>query len=97
MYQSLVPEPEGRWPSPEIGANPSTCIFHAPSGTYEPSRLPRINAEVVAILKETDVIAKLRTFGNEPKPTTPMEFKARMVADVAKWTAVVESTNFERI
>ena len=34
---------------------------------------------------------------NEPKPTTPEEFKARMIADVAKWTAVVDSTNFERI
>jgi tripartite-type tricarboxylate transporter receptor subunit TctC len=68
----------------------------APAGLPEPM-LHRLNSEVVAILKETDVIAKLRTLGNEPKPTTPMEFKARMVADIAKWTAVVESTNFERI
>jgi tripartite-type tricarboxylate transporter receptor subunit TctC len=68
----------------------------APAGLPEPI-LKRLNAEVVAILRETDVIAKLRTFGNEPKPTSPMEFKARMAADVAKWTAVVESTNFERI
>ena len=43
------------------------------------------------------MIAKLRTLGNEPKPTTPMEFKARMVADIAKWTAVVDSSHFERI
>jgi tripartite-type tricarboxylate transporter receptor subunit TctC len=71
-------------------------------GLIAPAGLPdailrRLNTEVVAILKETDVAARLRTLGNEPKPTTPEEFKARMAADIAKWTAVVESTGFERI
>jgi hypothetical protein len=28
---------------------------------------------------------------------SPEQFKARMAADVAKWTAVVDSINFERI
>jgi tripartite-type tricarboxylate transporter receptor subunit TctC len=71
-------------------------------GLIAPAGLPdailrRLNAEVVGILQEPDVAARLRTLGNEPKPTTPEEFKARMAADVAKWTAVVDSTNFERI
>jgi tripartite-type tricarboxylate transporter receptor subunit TctC len=68
----------------------------APVGVPAPI-VTRLNAEVVAILKEPAVIERLRALGNEPKPTTPEEFKARMQADVAKWTAVVDGMNFERI
>jgi tripartite-type tricarboxylate transporter receptor subunit TctC len=68
----------------------------APAGLPD-AILSRLNTEVVAILNEPDVGARLRLLGNEPKPTSPQEFKARMAADVAKWTAVVDSTNFERI
>jgi hypothetical protein len=39
----------------------------------------------------------LRALGNDPRPTSPEQFKARMAADIAKGTAVVESANFERI
>jgi hypothetical protein len=49
------------------------------------------------VLKEPAVMERLRALGNEPKPTTPEEFKARMVADIAKWTAVVDGGSFERI
>jgi tripartite-type tricarboxylate transporter receptor subunit TctC len=71
-------------------------------GLLAPAGVPaeivsRLNAEVVAILKEPTVIERLRALGNEPRPTTPEEFKARMQADVAKWTAVVDGMNFERI
>jgi tripartite-type tricarboxylate transporter receptor subunit TctC len=59
--------------------------------------LARLNAEVVATLKEPSVIERLRMLANDPHPTSPEEFKARMEADIAKWTAVVESMNFERI
>jgi tripartite-type tricarboxylate transporter receptor subunit TctC len=68
----------------------------APAGLPQPI-LTRLNTEVVATLKEPDVIERLRTLGNEPRPMTPEEFKARMAADIAKWTAVVEETHFERI
>jgi tripartite-type tricarboxylate transporter receptor subunit TctC len=68
----------------------------APAGLPAPI-LDRLNAEVVAILKEPEVAERLRAIGNEPKPTTSQEFKARMEADIAKWTALVESANFERI
>ena len=40
---------------------------------------------------------RLRLLGNDPRPTSPEEFKARMAADIAKWTAVVDGANFERI
>jgi tripartite-type tricarboxylate transporter receptor subunit TctC len=71
-------------------------------GLLAPAGLPaeivtRLNAEVVAILKQPDVAERFRALGNEPRPTTPQEFKARMEADIAKWTAVVDAMHFERI
>ena len=48
-------------------------------------------------MKEPAVMERLRALGNEPKPTSPEEFKARMAADIAKWTAVVDGASFERI
>ena len=68
----------------------------APAGLPTPI-VERLNTEVVAILKEPAVVERLRALGNEPRPSTPEEFKARMAADIAKWTAVVDSSNFERI
>src|SRR6266851_1341153 len=68
----------------------------APAGLPEPI-VRRLNAEVVAILKEPAVVERLRALGNDPHPTSPDAFKARMAADIAKWTAVVEGSNFERI
>ena len=68
----------------------------APAGLPEPI-VTRLNTEVVAILKESAVVERLRALGNDPKPMSPEQFKARMAADVAKWTAVVDSINFERI
>jgi tripartite-type tricarboxylate transporter receptor subunit TctC len=68
----------------------------APAGLPE-AILRRLNAEVVGTLKEPPVIERLRLIGNDPRPTSPEEFKARMAADIAKWTAVVDGSNFERI
>jgi len=68
----------------------------APAGLPAPI-LSRLNAEIVATLKEPAVIDRLRTIANEPHPTSPAEFKARIEEDVAKWTAVVDGMNFARI
>jgi tripartite-type tricarboxylate transporter receptor subunit TctC len=77
-------------------------VVTAWQGLLAPAGLPapivhRLNAEVVGILQEPSVIERLRALGNEPRPTTPEEFKARMQADIAKWTAVVDGMQFERI
>ena len=71
-------------------------------GLVAPAGLPaaivnRLNAEVTGILREPTVVERLRALGNEPRPTSPEEFKARMAADIAKWTAVVDGGSFERI
>ena len=68
----------------------------APAG-LPPAIVNRLNAEVTGVLREPTVVERLRALGNEPRPTTPDEFKARMAADIAKWTAVVDGGSFERI
>ena len=68
----------------------------APAGLPAPI-VDRLNAEVVGILREPTVIERLHALGNEPRPSTPQEFNARMQADIAKWTAVVDGMHFERI
>jgi tripartite-type tricarboxylate transporter receptor subunit TctC len=68
----------------------------APAGLPEPI-VNRLNAEVVNILKDPATVERLHTFGNEPAPSTPAEFKKRLVDDIAKWTMVAEQIHFEKI
>jgi tripartite-type tricarboxylate transporter receptor subunit TctC len=68
----------------------------APAGLPEPI-LNRLNAETVRILKDPATVDRMHTFGNEPAPSTPAEFRKRLVADIAKWTAVAEQIHFEKI
>ncbi len=68
----------------------------APAGLPEPI-LRRLNTEVVRILKEPATVERLRTFGNEPAPCSPEEFKRRLTADIATWTALADEIHFERI
>jgi tripartite-type tricarboxylate transporter receptor subunit TctC len=57
----------------------------------------RLNAEIAAILAEQPVIERLRALGNDPRSSTPDEFKARVADDVGKWTSVVADANIERL
>jgi tripartite-type tricarboxylate transporter receptor subunit TctC len=57
----------------------------APAGLPEPI-LARLNTEIVRILKQPHVAERLRALGNEPAPSSPEQFKTRMVADIAKST-----------
>jgi len=68
----------------------------APAGLPEPI-LNRLNAEVVRILKDPVTADRMHTFGNEPAPSTPEEFKKRLLDDIAKWTSVAEQIHFEKI
>lgn len=71
-------------------------------GLIAPAALPgpivsRLNGEVRRILKEPATIERLHAFGNEPRPSSPEEFKQRIESDIAKWTGVVDQIHFERI
>jgi tripartite-type tricarboxylate transporter receptor subunit TctC len=68
----------------------------APAGLPEPI-LRRLNTETVRILKDPATVERLHTFGNEPAPSTPEEFRKRLADDIAKWTAVAEQIHFEKI
>jgi tripartite-type tricarboxylate transporter receptor subunit TctC len=68
----------------------------APAGLPDPI-LRRLNTEVVRIVNAPATIARLHTFGNEAAPSTPEEFKKRLVDDIALWTAVADQIHFEKI
>jgi tripartite-type tricarboxylate transporter receptor subunit TctC len=68
----------------------------APAGLPEPI-VRRLNTEVVRLLNEPAIVEKLRAFGNDPAPSTPEEFRKRLAADIATWTAVADEIHFERI
>ena len=62
-------------------------------GLAGPRNLPdqigaRLNKEVHGFLADTTIVERLRTLGNVPVPTSPVAFKERVAADVAKWTRV---------
>jgi tripartite-type tricarboxylate transporter receptor subunit TctC len=68
----------------------------APAGLPQPI-LQRLNTETVRILKEPETAERMHTFGNEPAPTTPEEFRKRLADDIATWTAVADQIHFEKI
>jgi len=68
----------------------------APAGLPEPI-VSRLNSEVRRILEDPATIERLHAFGNQPRPSSPEEFRKRIESDIAKWTAVVEQVHFEKI
>ena len=68
----------------------------APAGLSE-RILKRLNAEIVRILNDPATVERMHTFGNEASPSTPEQFKKRLVDDIAKWTAVADEIHFQKI
>ena len=71
-------------------------------GLVGPAKLPqdvasRLNAEINALVADPAVVERIRALGSEPKGGTPDEFKARIAADVARWTKVIADAGIERI
>jgi tripartite-type tricarboxylate transporter receptor subunit TctC len=48
----------------------------------------RLNAAFVTVLKDPDVIERIRALGSEPMPQTPAEFGAFIRAEIDKWLKV---------
>ena len=57
----------------------------------------RLNRVVADILTEPATVERLKALGNNPRPSSRDEFKARVVADIDKWTGVVAAAHIERI
>lgn len=67
----------------------------APAGI--PSSIAdRLNAAVADILAEPATIERLKALGNEPRPSGRDEFKARLLADIDKWTGAAAAARIER-
>ena len=58
-------------------------------GKTPPAVIERLNAALVAELKEPSVVERIRALGAEPMPQTPAEFSAFIVHEIDKWTKVV--------
>jgi len=68
----------------------------APAGLPQPV-VSRLNTEVATILAEPTTIERIKLVGNEPSPSSPEAFRARIAADIDKWTKVVDAARIERI
>jgi len=70
-------------------------------GIAMPAKTPRaivdrVNAEVMKVLADPEVVAKLETMGIDPaRPNKPADFAAFLKDDVARWKSVVKSANIE--
>ena len=63
----------------------------APAGT-PPAVIARLNAAIVAELKDPAVAERIRALGAEPMPQPPEEFAAYILREIDKWTKVVAAS-----
>jgi len=60
----------------------------APAGT--PAEvITKLNAALVTLLKEPDVVERIRALGAEPMPMTPTDYAAFIRSEIDKWVKVV--------
>ena len=64
-------------------------------GFVGPARIPseivrRLNAEIVAVLKLSEVRERLASQGVDARPSTPEEFGRLLVSDLERWAKVVQ-------
>ena len=69
-------------------------------GFVGPARMPadivqKLNTEIAAVLAQPDIREKLANQGVDAKSTTPEEFGRIMIADVARWAAVVQKLGLQ--
>jgi tripartite-type tricarboxylate transporter receptor subunit TctC len=66
----------------------------APAGT--PAEIiSRVNQAIVAILKQPEVLERLRSDGYDPVGNSPQEFARIIARDIATWTKVVKAGNIK--
>lgn len=55
----------------------------------------RLNAEIVAALKDEQIQAAMRNLGVEPAPGTPQAFEDYIRAETKKWSRVIKNANIK--
>jgi tripartite-type tricarboxylate transporter receptor subunit TctC len=64
--------------------------MHAPAGT-PPGIVRRLNAELVAILKDADMLARFKQLSTEPVGNTPEEFALFVKAELDKYARIIKA------
>jgi tripartite-type tricarboxylate transporter receptor subunit TctC len=67
-----------------------TYGFFVPSATPK-TIVNRLNAHIVEILKQPEIVERLSAFGLEARGSTPEEFSAVVRDEVALWANVVKT------
>jgi tripartite-type tricarboxylate transporter receptor subunit TctC len=65
-----------------------------PSGTST-EIVQKLNAGLNAVLRQPDIIARLKQLNAEFRETTPAEFRAFVAAEMEKWSRVVKDANIK--
>jgi tripartite-type tricarboxylate transporter receptor subunit TctC len=66
----------------------------APAETPAPV-VARLNAEIVAALKDPQIQSSMRALGVEPAPDTPQAFDRYIRSETTKWAKVIKSANIK--
>jgi tripartite-type tricarboxylate transporter receptor subunit TctC len=66
----------------------------APAGTPN-EVVARVNRALAEVLKQPDVLERLRTDGYDPVGSTPEEFRSVIARDIATWRRVVKDGNIK--
>ena len=69
--------------------------FYAPTGT-PPAVINALNSALQTVLADADIKKKALENGIDTRASTPAELDARMKADIAKWTAVIEKAGIAK-
>jgi tripartite-type tricarboxylate transporter receptor subunit TctC len=62
----------------------------APAAT-PPDVIAKLNAAFVTVLKDPEVVERIRALGSEPMPMTPSEFAAFTAREIDKWMKVAQT------
>jgi tripartite-type tricarboxylate transporter receptor subunit TctC len=68
--------------------------MHAPAGT-PPVIVRRLNAELVAILKDPDILARFKQLATDPVGNSPEEFAAFVRAELDKYARVIKAAGIK--
>ena len=68
--------------------------MHAPAGTPAPI-VRRLNAELVAILKDPEILARFRQLSTEPVGNSPEDFDAFVKAELEKYARVIQAARIK--
>jgi tripartite-type tricarboxylate transporter receptor subunit TctC len=66
--------------------------MHAPAGT-PPEIVRRLNAELVAIVKDPEILARFKQLSTEPVGNSPEEFAAFVKAELEKYARIIKAAN----